>query len=617
MADSHAVRSWPPRLDPADRLATARATLRSTFGYADFRPGQAEVIEAVLSGRDVFAVMPTGSGKSMCFQLPALVEGGLTVVVSPLIALMRDQVAQMRAAGVGAATLNSLNSEDDSAAAWRGLRRGDTHLLYVSPERLGVEGLGTRLAEIGVTRLVIDEAHCVSQWGHDFRPEYRDLARQRRALGSPPVLALTATADAATRADVIAQLFEAEPTLFVHGFDRPNIALRFEAKANPRRQIEDFLARRRGQSGIIYTASRKRAESLAGWLKDKGWKAHAYHAGLDQGTRNAAQDAFLQEDGVVMCATIAFGMGVNKPDVRFVIHADMPGSVESYYQEIGRAGRDGLPAATLTLYGMDDYVLRRRQIDEKDVADERKRLEHRRLDALIALCEAATCRRAALLAYFGEVNGPCQGCDLCGGRGAGLYDGLIDAQKALSAMLRTGQRYGASHIADVLTGKRTDMVLKQGHDAIRTFGVGADKGPRGWMSVIRQLFAAGAVAHRDEHGGLIVTEKGEALLKGQDSIRLREVANDDERRPRASRRRESEENVLASEEQMLFERLRALRSSIAREEGIAAYMVFADRTLIELARERPGDLDAFARIHGVGARKLQAYGDVFLQALWE
>jgi ATP-dependent DNA helicase RecQ len=599
-----------------DSLQAARSTLKSTFGYDDFRSGQREVIEAVLARRDVLAVMPTGSGKSMCYQLPALVEGGLTVVVSPLIALMRDQVKQMAAVGVGAVTLNSQNSDEDNAAAWRALRHGDTHLIYVSPERLAVDGLATRLAELGVARLAIDEAHCVSQWGHDFRPEYRELRRLRRALGSPPVLALTATADEATRNDIIAQLFDADPAIFVHGFDRPNIALRFEAKDQPRRQIEAFLATRKGQSGIIYCSSRKRTEALAEWLSGKGWRAVSYHAGMEQESRNRNQDIFQQEDGVIVCATIAFGMGVNKPDVRFVIHADMPGSIESYYQEIGRAGRDGLPAATLTLYGMDDMALRRRQIDEKDMPEERKRVEHRKLDALLALCEASQCRRGALLSYFGESSVNCQGCDLCGAGQNTLYDGLVDAQKALSAMLRTGQRFGASHIADVLVGNRTEMVAKQKHDEIKTFGAGKDKGPKNWVSIIRQLFAAGAVAHRDEFGGLVVTEKGEHLLRGQDGIRLR-AETQTERLARIRSPSGPYGGDLDETDDAVFQRLRKLRASISREEGIAAYMVFPDRTLLDMVREKPHDLDSMARVSGVGERKLKAYGDAFLGALWE
>jgi ATP-dependent DNA helicase RecQ len=597
-----------------DSLQAARSTLKTTFGYDDFRSGQREVIEAVLSGRDVLAVMPTGSGKSMCYQLPALVEGGLTVVVSPLIALMRDQVKQMQAAGVGAVTLNSLNSDEDNASAWRSLRAGDTHLIYVSPERLAVEGLAGRLAELGVARLAIDEAHCVSQWGHDFRPEYRELRRLRKALGMPPVLALTATADENTRADISAQLFDGEPVIFVHGFDRPNIALRFEAKDQPRRQIEAFLASRKGQSGIIYCSSRKRTEALAEWLSGKGWRAVSYHAGMEQESRNRNQDIFQQEDGVIVCATVAFGMGVNKPDVRFVIHADMPGSIESYYQEIGRAGRDGLPAATLTLYGMEDMALRRRQIDEKDMGEDRKRVEMRKLDAMTALCEASSCRRGALLAYFGESAVNCQGCDLCGAGGKALYDGLIDAQKALSAMLRTGQRFGAAHIADVLTGKRTDAIAQQKHDEIKTFGVGKDKAPKSWMSIIRQLFAAGAVAHRDEYGGLIVTEKGEDILRGKEAVKLR-AETPAERLARIRSPSGPYAAELDGDDEATFQRLRKLRAAISREEGIAAFMVFPDRTLLDMARDKPSDLDGLARINGVGTRKLKAYGDAFLAAI--
>jgi ATP-dependent DNA helicase RecQ len=599
-----------------DSLHAARSTLKTTFGYDDFRPGQAEVIEAVLRRENVLAVMPTGSGKSMCYQLPALVEGGLTVVVSPLIALMRDQVKQMHAVGVGAVTLNSLNSDDEATAAWRSLKRGDTHLVYVSPERLAMDGMAARLREMGVTRLAIDEAHCVSQWGHDFRPDYREIRRLAQSLGNPPVLALTATADQNTRQDISVQLFGAQPTVFVHGFDRPNIALRFEAKDQPRRQIEAFLAPRKGQSGIIYCSSRKRAEALAEWLAGKGSLAVSYHAGMEQQARNLSQDRFQQEDGVIVCATIAFGMGVNKPDVRFVIHADMPGSIESYYQEIGRAGRDGLPAATLTLYGMDDMALRRRQIDEKQMGDERKRIEQRKLDAMVALCEASTCRRGALLSYFGESTVDCQGCDLCGAGSASLYDGLIDAQKALSAIIRTGQRFGASHIADVLTGRRTEVVAKQKHDEIKTFGVGRDKQPRTWMSIIRQLFAAGALAHRDAFGGLVVTDKGESLLRGQQNIRLRNETPT-ERLARIRSPSGPYASQLDPDHDVVFQRLRALRATIAREEGVAAYMVFPDRTLIEMARERPTDLDGMARISGVGERKLKSYGDVFLQALWD
>ena len=425
------------------RESEARAILKSVWGYDDFRPGQWEVIAAALDGRDVFAVMPTGSGKSMCYQLPALVAGGLTLVVSPLIALMRDQVGQLVRAGVPAASLNSMNSEEEAAQAWDKLNSGDLRLLFVSPERLAGEGLVSRLKRIGVNRLAIDEAHCVSQWGHDFRPEYRLLAKTREALGGVPVTALTATADRQTQADIAQQLFPEPPQTVVHSFDRPNLKLAFAPKEQPRRQIDDFLRRHRGGSGIVYCSSRSKTERLATGLREKGWNALPYHAGLEQAERNRNQDIFLQEDEVVVCATIAFGMGINKPDVRFVVHADMPGSVESYYQEIGRAGRDGLPADTLTLYGIDDMALRRRQIDEKPVDDERKRIEHKRLNAMIDLCENALCRRSALLAYFGEETPPCRHgqvpfrCDLCGAEAPTLHDATLEARKLLSAVIRS------------------------------------------------------------------------------------------------------------------------------------------------------------------------------------
>ncbi len=593
----------------------ARAALKSVFGYDDFRPGQGEVIAAVLAGRDVFAVMPTGSGKSMCYQLPALVDEGLTVVVSPLIALMRDQVRQLQGFGVSAASLNSANDEEETRAAWSALRERKLSLLFVSPERLAMDGLAARLRQAGVVRLAIDEAHCVSQWGHDFRPEYRQLAGVRAALGDVQTLALTATADRATRDDIAAQLFPQPPATFVHSFDRPNLSLRFEVKDQPRRQIADFLARHRGGSGIVYTSSRDRTETLAEHLSAKGWRALPYHAGLDAGTRARNQDVFLQEDGVVVCATIAFGMGINKPDVRFVVHADMPTSIESYYQEIGRAGRDGLPADTLTLYGLEDMAFRRRQIDEKDIGEDRRRIEHRRLDAMIGLAEAATCRRRALLTYFGETEVTCGSCDLCQG-GARLYDASIDAQKVLSAVVRTGQRFGAAHLADVLTGQATDTVKRLRHDAIKTFGVGKDRSRRAWTTIVRQLFAAGALEPASEdHGGFRLTEGGEDILLGRKAIALRVLPE----APAASRQRrsrtEDRADGLDAPTAALFDHLRAVRLSLAREEGVAAYMVFPDRTLIDMARMKPATLATMRLVQGVGERKLDQYGQAFLDAI--
>lgn len=611
---------------PQPYESDARAILKSVFGYDDFRPGQWEVIEAALAGQDVFAVMPTGSGKSMCYQLPALVAGGLTLVVSPLIALMRDQVGQLTRAGVAAASLNSMNTESEAAEAWDKLNSGELRLLFVSPERLAGEGLVNRLRRLGVTRLAIDEAHCVSQWGHDFRPEYRLLAKTREALGGVPVTALTATADRQTREDIAQQLFPKPPHLVVHSFDRPNLKLAFAPKDQPRRQIADFLTRHKGGSGIVYCSSRGRTEKLAEGLREKGYNALPYHAGLDQELRNRNQDIFLQEDGVVVCATIAFGMGINKPDVRFVVHADMPGSIESYYQEIGRAGRDGLPADTLTLYGIDDMVLRRRQIDEKAIDDERRRIEHKRLNAMIDLCESALCRRSALLAYFGEQTPPCRHnqaqsgntafrCDLCGTDAPELTDATLDARKLLSAVARSGQRFGAAHLADILTGTATEAIRRQNHDGLKTFGVGQDKSKAAWTSLTRKLFAAGALAEASaEHGGFCLTQKGEEILFGREPIALRADAHAD-RRARRTGREAARADGLDEGTAGMFEHLRRLRLQIAREEGVAAYIIFTDRTLIAMASARPLGLDQMRAIEGVGERKLTQYGEAFIEAI--
>ncbi|PZU93861.1 MAG: DNA helicase RecQ [Chelatococcus sp.] len=606
-----------------DRESDARAVLKSVFGYDDFRPGQWEVIEAALAGRDVFAVMPTGSGKSMCYQLPALVAGGLTLVVSPLIALMRDQVGQLLRAGVQAASLNSMNSEEEASRAWEQLNAGELRLLFVSPERLAGEGLVARLRRLGVTRLAIDEAHCVSQWGHDFRPEYRLLSKVREALGGVPVTALTATADRQTRDDIAGQLFPAPPHMVVHSFDRPNLKLAFAPKDQPRRQIDDFLRRHRGGSGIVYCSSRSRTERLAEGLREKGWNALAYHAGMEQVERNRNQDVFLQEDGVVVCATVAFGMGINKPDVRFVVHADMPGSIEGYYQEIGRAGRDGLPADTLTLYGTDDMALRRRQIDEKPIDEERRRIEHRRLNAMIDLCENALCRRSALLAYFGEEVAPCRhgaarfACDLCGADAPALADTTLDARKLLSAVIRTGQRFGAGHLADILTGSATEQVRRLNHDGLKTFGVGQDRPKGAWMALARKLFAADALAEASsDHGGFRLTPKGEDILFGRESIALR-VDPFVDGRARRGAREAARADGLDEGTAALFEHLRKLRLELAREEGVAAYIIFTDRTLIAMARERPLGLEEMRRIEGVGERKLAQYGEAFVDAIAE
>jgi ATP-dependent DNA helicase RecQ len=596
-------------------LQAARQCLKSVFGYEEFRPGQWDVIDAILKGGPVLAVMPTGSGKSMCYQLPALLDEGLTLVISPLIALMRDQVQQLRALGVEAGSLNSSNDQDETEAVWRAVEEKRLRLLFLSPERLAMDGLRQRLARAGVTRIAIDEAHCVSEWGHDFRPEYRQIREAVNAIGGVQVIAFTATADRNTRNDIIERLFDAPPSVFLHSFDRPNIDLRFAAKDQPRRQILNFLNGHRGQSGIIYCASRDRTERIADWLNENGFEALAYHAGLERDQRMRHQDRFLQEDGTIIVATVAFGMGINKPDVRFVVHADMPASVESYYQEIGRAGRDGLPSWTLTLYGVEDMALRRRQIDEKSIDDERRRIEHARLSRLTMLCEAATCRRHALLSCFDESTAPCGRCDICRGEVA-LYDGTVDAQKVLSAVYRTGQRFGAGYVSDVLTGTATDAVTRNGHDRIKTFGVGKDRSKQAWTAILRQLFAADVLASAsDEHGGFRLTPRGEAILLGRETISLRKESVRPARPPRGSKAGSANVEGLDEADAALFARLRAKRLEIAREEGVAAYVVFADRTLLELARARPMNLQDMATIHGIGAVKLERYGEAFLEVL--
>ena len=597
-------------------LAAAQSRLQSTFGFAEFRPGQADIVSAILEGRDVLAVMPTGSGKSLCYQLPALMRDGLTVVVSPLIALMRNQVAQLSANGIAAASLNSVNDPAENRAILDRMGRGELRLVYVAPERLLKSDTLALLKRAKVSLLAVDEAHCISQWGHDFRPEYAALGTVQAELGGVQTAAFTATADAATRGDILDKLFKRPPALFVHGFDRPNLRLSMRAKAGGRTQIADFLESRRGQSGIVYCASRRKTEELADYLKGNGVNALPYHAGMESAVRSRNQDTFLQEDGVVMAATVAFGMGIDKPDVRFVLHADMPANIESYYQEIGRAGRDGLPADTLTLYGMGDVRLRRMQIDESEASDEQKRVDRQRLNALVSLCKSPRCRRQTLLAYFGETAKSCGNCDFCCD-GAAVIDGTIAAQKALSAMVRTGQRFGTEHLANILLGETTEAIAKYGHDRLPTFGVGKEYGRKEWRAIFRQLHGAGIVAlDITGHGTWSVTEAGRRVLKGADRVTLRQ----DTLKPATRKAARAAANAAALSDgdhgdKALFEALRRRRSELAKEQQVAAYVVFADKTLIDMARRKPATVTEMGAVHGVGAAKLRQYGETFLDVI--
>ncbi len=596
-------------------LEAAQSTLHKVFGFERFRAGQAEIVQALLDGEDVLAVMPTGSGKSLCYQLPAILRGGLTIVVSPLIALMRDQVRQLQGFGINAASLNSANDEAENQRVYRDLREGSLRLIYVAPERLVRSETVALLKRSGASLLAIDEAHCVSQWGHDFRPEYLALGQTRAELGGITTIALTATADAPTRADIVQKLFSTEPRTFIRSFDRPNLHLMMQPKASARKQIGDFVGARRGMSGIVYCSSRKRTEDLAAGLNTMGHTALAYHAGMEQRLRDANQDTFLREDGVVMVATVAFGMGIDKPDVRYVCHADMPRNVEAYYQEIGRAGRDGLPAETLTLYGLDDMRLRRLQIEEGDAPQERKRIERQRFNALVALCESPRCRRQTLLAYFGETSEPCGHCDLCQDDVA-RFDGTTEAQKALSAMMRTGQRYGTEHLVQILLGNATDAILRSEHDRLPTFGVGKDRDANSWRSIFRQLYGAGLIElDIAGHGGWFITDTGRLVLRGQSKVEMRQESLA-ARRGRSRRGGSAmAEAALQPSDQRLLSALKDLRRQLATELQQPAYVIFSDRTLLELAAKRPTSLYRLTDIHGIGQAKLERFGQAFLDVV--
>jgi ATP-dependent DNA helicase RecQ len=596
----------------------AQTTLKNVFGYAAFRGLQAEIVDHVTTGGDCLVLMPTGGGKSLCYQIPALLRAGTGIVVSPLIALMQDQVAALLEAGVRAAFLNSTLSNRDAAAAEHALVAGDYDLLYVAPERLMTARFTQLLEQLQranrLALFAIDEAHCVAQWGHDFRPEYIQLSMLHERFPDIPRIALTATADQQTRDEIVARLGLSDARIFIASFDRPNIRYRIVEKANAKAQLLAFLKAEHVQdAGIIYCLSRRKVEETAAWLAEQGFNALAYHAGMDTVTRTRHQARFLREDGVIMVATIAFGMGIDKPDVRFVAHLDLPKSIEGYYQETGRAGRDGAAADAWMAYGLADVVNHRRMIDASEADVQFKRVAGSKLDALLGLCEATSCRRVRLLAYFGEASNPCGNCDTCN-EPPQVWDGTVVAQKALSCAFRCGQRFGAGHLIDVLLGSETDRVVQWGHRELSTFGIGKELDKKQWQTVFRQLVAQGllAVDHAG-YGALKLTEASRAVLTGGQTIQLRKAQ--EVRRARDVKKNSGvalELDVVARD---CWERLREWRAAIAKEHGVPAYVVFHDATLSELARDRPATEDALSRISGVGARKLERYGADLLKIL--
>ena len=583
--------------------------LKATFGYSTFRPLQREIIEASLAGRDTFALLPTGGGKSLCFQLPALVRGGLTVVVSPLIALMKDQVDALQASGVAATFLNSTLDETEARARLRGLHRGEFKLLYAAPERLMLEGWVENLKAWNVTCIAIDEAHCVSEWGHDFRPEYRQLAKLRTALPAVPLMALTATATERVRADIITHLKLREPEVFVASFNRPNLTYRVVPKDQPAKQIIEFVRKREHESGIIYCASRATAERVADSLAGRGFSARAYHAGLAADERARNQEQFLRDDTRIICATIAFGMGINKPNVRWVIHHDLPKNIEGYYQETGRAGRDGLPGDCLLLFSAGDIAKQTHFLDE--ITDEQEqKIARAQLRQIVHYAESAGCRRAELLDYFGEKfpGDNCGACDNCL-EPRETYDGTIVAQKFLSCVYRIRQNsrfgVGMNHLVEVLTGADTEKIQRWGHDRLTTYGIGKDLSRPAWAAVGRELMRLGYVGvDEGEYATLNVTEEGMAVLRARTPITLTKPMD----LPKAKRVTRREGDIACDE--ILFERLRALRKRLADERGVPAYIIFGDTTLRALAHFYPTSIGQLDGIPGIGEKKRAEFGEI-------
>jgi len=601
---------------PATAIAPAtssaqllKATLQRVFGFADFRPGQEEIIGAMAAGRNLLAVMPTGAGKSLCYQLPALAGEGLTIVVSPLIALIDNQVAQLRTVGAAAGAIHSNRSREDNVADWRRAASGEIRLLYMSPERLMTPRMVEALSSLNVTRFVIDEAHCISQWGHDFRPDYLGLGILRERFPRARLAAFTATADKRTRDDIHARLLGPEAAMFIHRLDRPNIEIAIEPKHDARARLLELAREHEGEQGIVYCLSRKGTEETAAFLSANGVRTLAYHAGLDAQTRAERLNAFLSEPDLVIAATIAFGMGIDKPDIRFVFHMDIPSSIEAYYQELGRAGRDGLPARAVMLFGAGDVGRRMRMIDRNDGPEHARRAEQRRLADLAELCEGIQCRQQAILAHFDQEAPPCGGCDNCK-TPPELEDATDRVRLALTAIASTGESFGPAHIADIVKGANTEKVRARGHNDLSVYGAGSAEPASYWRMLLRQMAAQALVAADSTHGGLAMTDKGRAVLSGDETVLIRKTE------ARATRRERRAAIALESgADPALFAALKARRRDLASERSVPAYVIFSDRTLADMAAKKPANPTEFASVFGVGAAKLEAFAANFLAVI--
>ena len=602
----------PPSVETVS--VAAGELLHRVFGFSDFRAHQEDIIAHLRAGGDALVLMPTGGGKSLCYQIPAMLRAGIGVVVSPLIALMQDQVNGLLQSGVRAAALNSTLSPGESRRVEDAIRADGLDLLYLAPERLLQPRTLELLAESRIALFAIDEAHCVSQWGHDFRPEYLGLAELAVRFPHVPRVALTATADAPTRREIRARLALEDARVFVGGFDRPNIRYQIKAKDNPRQQLLAFLeGEHRGDAGIVYCLSRRSVDETANWLRERGWPALPYHAGLSDADRRRHQERFISEEGVIIVATIAFGMGIDKPNVRFVAHMDLPKSIEAYYQETGRAGRDGLPADAWMVYGLTDVIRLRQMLEASEADEQHKRVERSKLEAVLGYCEVTSCRRQVLLSYFDEVmETPCGNCDTCL-QPIDAWDGTEAARKALSCVYRTGQRFGVNYLIDVLLGKSNDRMRRFRHDAVSTFGIGTELDNRQWRSVFRQLVAGGFLGvDMDGHGGLHLTTASRGVLRGETTLLLRRDLAPEKRR-RAKTERAAP--ITVDDDAPLWEALRAHRLELAKAQGVPPYVIFHDSALLEMTRTVPTDLAALASISGVGQVKLERYGDSFLGVL--